>query len=245
MPESLNPTRSERRWRLIDTRGKADAVTIPATQRQADEFGRELSHIYGNRVLVTELTDKGIPINHHYVGKNSTPINQQEGAHTMSATTSMAKEPRTSNGQKGEVVTDLDSAKTLTPEQRETLRQKREAAKASGGKKTTAKKATPVKATTPKAPREHRTNKADLGQALTVIRRTLKGLPEEQHETATSIRSELTSSWKSISGGLEGLDGYIATVQAARKLALGAKLEDTVKATDAAIKLAQTAKAQS
>lgn len=162
----------------------------------------------------------------------------------MGATTSMAREPRTTNGSKTEVKTNPTKSSVLTQEQMDELAAKRAASKANGGKKASGRKSTPKSAPKAKQPTEHKINKADLGRALTAIRKTLKSLPEEQHAVATSIRKELTGSWKAIDGG-SGIDEYISTITTARQLAGSIKLTATVSAADAALKLAEQAKKQS
>ena len=242
MSQSINTTNEgtdQPRWRLIPHHGNPSMI-IRGTQAQADESGRILSALYGGKVLVTELPNDGIPTNHHSVGTKRPTVTPNPQGEAMSST-SMAPEPRVKNGEKPDVEEAIEKSQVLTQSQKDELAAKRAEVAANGGtKKTSTSKA--KKTTTPKAPKEPKVKKigkVQLGQELTKIRATLRELPEENHEESTAVRKELSTSWKCAAAN--DFEGYVSSVKTARGLAQKAKLTDTVKAMDAALKVAAEA----
>ncbi len=146
-------------------------------------------------------------------------------------TTSMAPEPRTTNGEKAEVKTDLDTSKVLTDEQRAELKK----AKETNGKKPAAKKtAASKKETAAKAPsgvKKPAAKKTKTTATKTATVKAPSGVKKiDLGHALTAVRGPLKDAWKAIEG--DDLDGYITQVKLA------------VEKAKEAIKLAEKMKAQ-
>ncbi len=132
MPESPTVEAKPGRFRLIPTKLVRGSKMFNGTVQAATAYGNELAVTHNCDVLLSELDERSRPktVTIIRAPKTDSPVFKNSFTNHQGdpmGTTSIAPEPRTSNGEKAPVKDNLDESQVLTPEQKAELKVVKEA----------------------------------------------------------------------------------------------------------------------